>query len=236
MEFFRFPHTPHVAWLGAGRPRDDKLLTPTEARALLEHEVVIEEKVDGAGVGFSLDEAGLLRVQSRGAFLSRDACHPQFRPLFVWLASRREALTEALFPDLMLFGEWCWAVHSVRYTKLPDWFLAFDVYDRSRVEFWSANRRNELARTLGLDVVPRVAVGRFDLAGIEGLLGRSQLADGPPEGLYLRRDEDDRLVARAKLVRAEFTQAIDEHWSRRPLERNALAEGPRRPTDTRKTG
>ncbi|MGV3590570.1 MAG: DNA ligase, partial [Gammaproteobacteria bacterium] len=27
-EFFRFPHTPHIAWLGAGMPRDDKVLAP----------------------------------------------------------------------------------------------------------------------------------------------------------------------------------------------------------------
>ena len=33
--FFRFPHTPHIAWLAAGAPRDDKVLSPEEAQALL---------------------------------------------------------------------------------------------------------------------------------------------------------------------------------------------------------
>ena len=43
--FFRFPHTPHVAWLGARVPRDDKLLSPQEVDELLADEVVIEEKI-----------------------------------------------------------------------------------------------------------------------------------------------------------------------------------------------
>jgi hypothetical protein len=42
-DFFRFPHTPHLAWLGPGVPRDDKVLAPAEAQALLAGEVVVEE-------------------------------------------------------------------------------------------------------------------------------------------------------------------------------------------------
>lgn len=218
MNFFRFPHTPHLVWLGGGQPRDDKVLAPAEARDLLAHGLVVEEKVDGANVGFSVEAHGELQVQNRGSYLAPGACHPQFKPLFRWLAPRRDAVLEALFPDLMLFGEWCYAVHSVRYTRLPDWFLAFDVYDRSRGKFWSAPRRNDLVRGLGLELVPRLGEGRYGLPVLRTLLGQSQLSDAPAEGLYVRRDQGDWLTARAKLVRAEFTQAIEEHWSRRSLE------------------
>ena len=34
-DFFRFPHTPHIAWLATGAPRDDKVLSPDEAHELL---------------------------------------------------------------------------------------------------------------------------------------------------------------------------------------------------------
>jgi len=40
--FFRFPHTPHLAWLGRGTPRDDKVLSPADAAGLLAGDVVIE--------------------------------------------------------------------------------------------------------------------------------------------------------------------------------------------------
>lgn len=43
--FFRFPHTPHLAWLGDGEPRDDKVRTREERDALLSHALVVEEKV-----------------------------------------------------------------------------------------------------------------------------------------------------------------------------------------------
>lgn len=222
--FFRFPHTPHLAWLGDRRPRDDKILTPGEARELLERDVVVEEKVDGANLGFSVDEHGSLQAQNRGTYLSLKNGHGQFKPLKRWLQPRAAALAESLVPNLMLFGEWCYAIHSIRYTELPDWFLAFDVYDRERDEFWSASRRDALAEKLALPVVPRLGTGTFDLAGLMSLLDRSRLTDGPAEGLYVRREQGDRLVARAKLVRHEFVQAMDEqHWSRAPLRSNVLA-------------
>jgi hypothetical protein len=68
-------------------------------------------------------------------------------------------------------------------------------------------------------------VGRFDLAQLEAMLQHSRLTEGPAEGLYVRSEERDHLVARAKLVRPEFAQAIDEHWLRRSLETNQLAGG-----------
>ena len=221
--FFRFPHTPHLTWLGNARPRDDKVLTPAEVQQLLVHPVVVEEKVDGANLGLSVDDSGIVHAQNRGTYLPLDDLHGQFKPLKRWLQPRMHALVDELSPDLILFGEWCYAVHSIRYTRLPDWFLAFDVYDRRRTEFWSVPRRDALVRKLALALVPQLGAGVFDIPTLTGLLRHSQLAVGPAEGLYVRRDEDDRLVARAKLVRPEFVQAIGEHWSRRVLRTNALA-------------
>lgn len=54
---FRFPHTPHLAWLGAGTPRNDKVLSTAEALRLLEHPVVLEEELDGANLGFRMRTA-----------------------------------------------------------------------------------------------------------------------------------------------------------------------------------
>lgn len=57
MSFFRFPHTPHLAWLGTVPPRSDKVLAEDEVANLLAKEVVVEEKVDGANIGFSVGPA-----------------------------------------------------------------------------------------------------------------------------------------------------------------------------------
>src|SRR5574343_518701 len=138
-DFFRFPHTPHIAWLASGTPRDDKVLTPSEAEALLQHAVVVEEKLDGANMGISFSSEAVLHVQNRGQYLNKPY-GGQFSRLYEWLAIREGDLFDALGDRLILFGEWCAAQHSLDYETLPDWFLAFDVYDRDEQRFWSTRR------------------------------------------------------------------------------------------------
>ncbi len=223
--FFRFPHTPHLAWLGTGQPRDDKVLAPHEVAAILAGEVVVEEKIDGANVGLSVSSDGDIVAQNRGGFLTRSHAHEQFRPLWPWLDRHREVLFDALGGNLVLFGEWCYACHSVAYDRLPDWFLCFDVYDRLAQRFWAADRRNELLARIGVEPTPEVARGRFTLGQIESLIGSSLAGTGDMEGLVVRSEADGFVRARAKLVAARFTQQIDSHWSGRPVRPNSLAPG-----------
>src|SRR5882724_5119213 len=68
--FHIFPPTPHLLWLGAGSPRDDKMLTSAEIADFLSDEVIVEEKVDGANLGLSLGPDGRVRAQSRGNYLA----------------------------------------------------------------------------------------------------------------------------------------------------------------------
>ena len=224
-DFNRFPHTPHLAWLGEGTPRGDKVLRQADVDQLLSGVVVVEEKVDGANLGFSVDEHGRLRAQSRGSYVDTEAPSGQWKPLKRWLSTRQQTIAAALTSELILFGEWCYAVHSIRYTRLPDWFLAFDVFDRKRGEFWSVGRRDRLAAELDVATVPRLGQGHFDLTALRRFLDASRLTDGPAEGIYVRRETPDRLEQRAKLVRPEFVQAIETHWSKRRVEPNHLAAG-----------
>jgi superfamily II helicase len=48
---------------------------------------------------------------------------------------------------------------------------------------------------------------------------------GPPEGLIIRRENADWCEQRAKLVRAEFTQAIEGHWRGRSIVWNRVRMG-----------
>lgn len=116
-EFFRFPNTPHLLWLGEGQPRDDKILSNAEVAALLRDKVLIEEKLDGANLGISLDEQGELRAQNRGQYLPQPFSG-QFSRLNSWLGQHGENLRQTLTPELILFGEWCAARHSLDYDKL----------------------------------------------------------------------------------------------------------------------
>lgn len=223
-DFFRFPHTPHLAWLGEGVPRDDKVLSVEEAKALLSGVVVVEEKLDGANLGLSLGPDGALRTQNRGQYLQ--APHAgQFARLPAWLAQHEAGLREVLRPELILFGEWCAARHSLDYAALPDWFLLFDVYDRCAGRFWSTTRRDAPAARAGLATVPRVQQGRTTLGALKQLVQQTPSryrAGQPVEGVVIRRESSDWCEARAKLVRPQFTQAIDTHWRKRAIEWNRV--------------
>ena len=224
-DFFRFPTTPHLAWLAEdGLPRDDKVLSPAEAQALLSGDVVMEEKLDGANLGLSLSPDGALRAQNRGQYLSEPHAG-QFARLPAWLAQHEPGLRTVLRPELMLFGEWCAARHSLGYDTLPDWFLLFDVYDRNSGRFWSTSRRNELAADAGLFTVPLVSSGRTTLATLKQLVmdTPSRYRAGLPlEGVVVRRESGGWCEARAKLVRPDFTQAIDTHWRKRAIDWNRV--------------
>lgn len=226
--FFRFPHTPHLAWLGRGEPRDDKVLSEAEVAELLSAEVVLEEKVDGANLGFSLSADGELRVQNRGQYLA-EPHSGQFARLPQWLAKHSSGIGDALLEHadngLMLFGEWCAARHSLDYSRLPDWFLLFDVFEGSSGHFWSSSRRDDLAAELGLATTPCLAQGRFTLSDLSTKvqLWPSRFRDGPLEGIVVRRESEGWCERRAKLVRGDFTQGITDHWRNRQIQWNRLS-------------
>ena len=221
-DFYRFPRTPHLAWLGSRPARDDKMLTAAERDVFLAGEVIVEEKLDGANVGFSVDAEGRLLAQNRGGYIGTGT-HGQFAPLARWLGPRHQELIDGLGWNLILFGEWCFAKHSIRYDRLPDWFLAFDVFDRATGTFWSTARRDAFARGLGLATVPRLGRGRYGLRELEAMIGPSRVGSDPAEGIYVRREDETSLLDRAKVVRREFTEVIGDHWSGRTLVLNSLA-------------
>lgn len=223
MDFFRYPHTPHLVWLGDGAPRDDKVLSPAEADALLARPVFVEEKLDGANLGISIMPDGRLRAQNRGQYLHMPYAG-QFARLREWLSRNEERVVGALTPELIVFGEWVAARHSLDYTELPDWWLVFDVYDRQAQRFWSTQRRDSWASATGLPYVPRLFEGDATVASLKELLvrERSRYRDGPMEGLVVRAEAADWSAARAKMVRADFTQAIAAHWRSHHLRWNRL--------------
>jgi ATP-dependent RNA circularization protein (DNA/RNA ligase family) len=226
--FHRFPHTPHLAWLGAAEPRGDKVLSANEVTSLLADEVAVEEKVDGANLGFSLSPLGELRVQNRGQYLAQPHAG-QFCRLPAWLALHGNAVGDVLLEHvdqgLVLFGEWCAARHSLDYTRLPDWFLLFDVFEATTGRFWSSNRRNTLASDIGLATTPRLAHGYFTLSDLTVKIQQwtSRFRDGPLEGIVVRSESDEWCERRAKLVCGDFTQGITGHWRNRQLQWNRLA-------------
>ena len=219
--FVKFPTTPHLAFLGRAALRGDKAFSESEREEFLQSEIIVEEKIDGANLGISFDSEGNLLVQNRGGYLV-PPLNGQWKKLKEWLSRHVNSFFDILMGRYIVFGEWCYARHSIFYNKLTDWFLGFDIYDRKRGKFLSVPERNIFFPLAGIQKVPEIQTGRFTLNELAALLTESRIGETSAEGLYLRVDSDSGLERRAKLVRPEFIQSIERHWSKSRVEPNKL--------------
>lgn len=219
----KYPRTPHL-FPTAAATRDDRVLTASQADQFLQHPLYVTEKLDGANVGISFDlESGLMLLQSRGHYLvGRD--HPQFDFFKRWAYTHEDELRRICGLGV-LYGEWLYATHAIRYAALPDYFLAFALLEGER---WAT--RPELDTLLGgtrVQAVPLIAEDVTLDADEARTLASDQSAyyDGPREGIVLSVEYADLgVVSRAKLVRQDFACASDAHWTTRHMQKNLLAE------------
>lgn len=206
MSFVKFPQTPHLLSLEPHKLRNDKLLETDERSAFFGTTISVEEKVDGTNIAFSLSNDGNVLVQNRGSYIEPSS-HAQFKKLKSWIKEHESELFPLLFPDRILYGEWCYAKHTISYDALPDWFLAFDIYETESDSFVSREVRHNSLRSFGIHEVPFIGKMTFDNESqLHDLLERhSVLYNGPVEGVYLRLEDNGKLLRRAKIVMPEFT-------------------------------
>jgi hypothetical protein len=215
---------------------------------------VVEEKLDGANCGLRFD-GGQLRLQSRGHTLAGGPRERQFELLKSWAARYAAELWDVLGSRYILYGEWLYAKHSVFYTDLPHYLLEFDCYDTHADQFLATARRQELLRPAPfIASVPVLHTGplpshaalaalvepsRFIAADqreqlraaaqaqrmdAEQALRESDVS-GLMEGLYIKVEDGERVLARYKYVRPGFLQTVldsGSHWMDRPLLPNRL--------------
>ncbi|WP_432833140.1 RNA ligase family protein [Dactylosporangium sp. CA-092794] len=248
----KYPRTPHLQ--GSRLQPGDHDLAQVPFAELAGRPLVVEEKLDGANAAISFDAGGELLLQSRGHYLTGGPREKQFGPFKAWAAGVRYSLWPVLRDRFILYGEWLYAKHTVFYDALPHHFCEFDVYDRQSEGFLSTPRRRELLDGFGVAPVPVLYEGPLpDLAALTKLVAPSTcrtgrwrealreaaLAGGADpdqviretdmsedmEGLYLKLEDDERVLGRYKWVRPSFHTAIldsGSHWLDRPIVANRV--------------
>jgi len=237
----RYPRTHHLE--GSRLQPGDHDLEQVPLETLRGAYCVIEEKLDGANAGLSLDEHGRLRLQSRGHVLVGGAREKHFDLFKQWAHRHHEALAERLAGGVTLYGEWLYAKHTVFYDELPHYFLEFDIRDPAG-EFWSTARRADHLAGTPLVSVPVLWRGLVDkparlpelvapslyksvrwrdrmreaatTAGAD--LDRCARETDPSEqaeGLYIKVEDPATglVLARYKWVRASFLTAVVDSGS-----------------------
>lgn len=215
----KFPRTPHAVNLGSAT-RDDKIASHEDITGLFTAvdglTVVVEEKVDGANMGISINRNGTIVAQNRSHFVS-SSYHPQFALLDKWIHRHSDDLWEILEPGRhILYGEWLYATHSVYYSTLPDWFIAYDIFDRKENAFLPRDIVRAMISRTKISHVPIVFEGEIScldhlISLVDGPSAYSE--DGRREGIVIRLYDAHRLVQRFKIVRNDFI-AGNERWNR----------------------
>src|SRR5438128_1765378 len=114
-ESAKYPRTFHLPW-SPGATDDDKVLDTTGH--FLNRQLVITEKVDGGNC--CLTRAGVF-ARTHGA----TPTHPSFARIKALHAAIKFDIPE----DWSIFGENCYAKHSIAYNQLPGYFLSFGIRD-----------------------------------------------------------------------------------------------------------
>ena len=235
-QIHKYPRTPHLE--GSGLQAGDEELAIVRFSELAGKHLVIEEKMDGANCGVSFDRDGRLQLQSRGHYLVGGPRERQFHLLKGWASRYSAELWELLGGRYVLYGEWCYAKHTIFYNDLPHYLLEFDLYDRRNDVFLSTARRRELLRNAPFiaSVAVLHAAPLPSLAALEMLVGpsrfitashREQLREaacaqgldpervlretdpsGWMEGLYIKVEDGDQVTERYKYVRSSFLQTV----------------------------
>lgn len=241
IEICDFPRTRHFPWESRST-RDDLIASESDISFALQicDSIEAEEKVDGAnlGVAFDLDDQPIARNRNhflKKSFQAKTPAKMQFSSLWTWMYERRECFSrlESVFGEkVVIYGEWLFAQHSVRYDSLPDRFLAYDIWLPSDRSFVATPLARAALTESGFSVVnsllsltKRVTVQELKAIALylrDGASAYSSLDQR--EGAYFKFSKLNRLVDRYKIVSQSFRPGA--RWDSKTLTKNKLRSCP----------
>lgn len=218
----KFPRTKHLIYTSKNNHelRDDLFATVDEINGLLKQNIIIDEKIDGANLGIYILN-GSITFQNRGKIMLTD---PQFDYLPKWYNQHKFEIADILSKgNYIIYGEWMYAKHSIHYDNLPDYYIIFDIYDRDVEKFLSRDRVKNLIKDTTLKLINQISEGFFTINNLLSLVNqKSSYYDGYIEGIYIRHESNGFLISRSKIVRSEFSQSIDVHWTAGQIVKNKV--------------
>lgn len=207
---YKYPRTLHLPW-SPGASDDDKILESVEH--FQGREVVVTEKLDGENTSMYQDHYHARSTDSKN--------HPSRNFVKqIWGRVRHDIPF-----GYRLCGENVYAVHSIKYTALPEYFMLFTVYDPTNLCL-SWDETVEWAKLLDLPAVPVLYRGVWDEEKVRACWTGKSLFGGDQEGYVVRVADAfpwaDHHMHFAKYVRAGHV-TTDEHWMSQPVVPNQLA-------------
>lgn len=207
----------------ADPPKRKKCLSEDGVENLLCGHTTMEEKIDGGVIGLAWDGNTHLAV-GKHSMIPNIGNPKKFYGLNNWIYTNYEKI-QRIPIGFIVYGEWMRASHNISYNELPDFFVAFDVWDGHK--YLDLKSRSIFLNEIGFEEVRTVYSGT-DLGvgdilciceGKFGVSNKSRFNSNETfEGLIIRNDNG--LVG--KYVKREFMTSIEENWLELPLIENRL--------------
>lgn len=141
----------------------DSLAPASVLDSLIGKQVVVEEKVDGTNVGMTVKN-GQVVIRNRNRILNeshKTRATFQYGPLWNWCYDRLDTLTRVCEDGkYAIYGEWCYICNTVVYDLLPEYFIAFDLYDLEQGLWLDIEQRAEQLRPAQIEIAGLVWRGR----------------------------------------------------------------------------
>jgi atypical dual specificity phosphatase len=180
-------------------------------------ECFIQEKVDGANMGISWQDGPILRNRNhilKKGYIKRDTpAKLQFRPAWNWLHKHEDEIkmiSDLCYSPITIYGEWMLAKHSIYYDKLPDLFLAYDIWCAEDQEFLSPEVVSDLlsktsisyikSEKMIIESVPEIVKLSEDI---------SNYREGIREGIVIKTSNGRFVDKCFKVVNSKFERRQD---------------------------
>lgn len=216
MDSPKYERTFHLPWSPGGTSDDKRML---DISGLLNTPVVITEKMDGSNV-----------CMERQSCFARTHSGPPDHPSFDAFKQLHGMCKVKIPINLQIFGEWCYALHSIAYDRLPSFFLMFGVRDLN-TNMWLSWEEVELwSQELEVPTVPVLASLEFKnekslKETTDHLCSQDSFCGSLREGIVVRvsrefsNEDFSSLVG--KIVRANHV-TTDQHWKSKQIVRNKI--------------
>lgn len=168
-------------------------------------------------------------LESQNVFARSHSSTPN-HPSFDALKALHASLKHKIPDDMQIFGEWCYAKHSIEYSKLPNYLLIFGIRQNSAWLDWPET--SMWADELEVETVPELSepvvyANEMHMQRVLEIVAghKSSIFGGDREGIVVRlyagfQDSDFGLSV-AKWVRANHVQS-DDHWKNQAIIKNKL--------------
>lgn len=196
-------------------------LDTTQLKRLLSGEMIVEEKMDGSNTGIIRHNKGF-HLQKRNSLVGQSE-HEQFSFFHNWANLQNYEKIMNLPVGTLLYGELLYAVHTIFYDRLPDYFLVFDV--KRNGEWLDYDERKAFCEQYQFRMVPLIARGNFTKDELQKLVPVKSAYGDEAEGIVIKRYAKHGYF-RGKIVKPGFMKQLEEsdHWQSYNVRKNVIVE------------